>query len=305
MTKLGSLKYLMLVFGVLLCGVVGLAIYDRLQPATNTTIAVARTDLFANFNLDAVTKITLKNADATVELVSKDGNWLAGNKKADQAEVKKLVDELKNTKLYDLVSKNPENHTDLGTDATTGYAVTVEQGENKIEFLVGNSSGTGSAFFLRRSNENEVYLSRSSLKGLMNTDINKWLNKMVVTTDFEKLGKIDVTGSKTFYIYKNKDSKWIRVLWGAEKELTDENVTSIKTMFSPLEAFAFATDEEKSKYTATGDKMTIYLTDMENKEIAKWEIAKVDDNYFAKPATSEDIFKLYTSKLDPLFEIGK
>jgi hypothetical protein len=300
--KTNNLKFLIIIFTLLLIGAAGLFVYDKNQQAVDTTAKTGNKDVFSSLNMDGLNKITLKNKDKSVELTIQDNVWKVNGKNADQAQVAAMIDALKNTKTYDLVSKNPENHKQMGVDAEEGTEVTVEQGSGKISVIVGNPAGTGNAFFLRKQGENDVYLSRGALSTLKSTEVNSWRDKKIAQAAFDKLAKVEVTGNKTITISKNVQGKWIKNQQRTDKELSEENVSNLSTVFSPLEAFAFANEEETKSFNNSREKMTVKLLDNENKEIAKFETAKVADNYVVKLGNESDLLKVYGSKIGFIFE---
>jgi hypothetical protein len=301
-SSLNSIKYLFVVFSLLLVGVVGFYIYDRTQQTTENTTQIASKPLFSNFNMEALNKITLKTKDKSVELTLQDNVWKVNGKNADEKQVKNLIEALKETKTYDLVSKNPDNHKDMSIDAEAGKEIDLEQGSNKASVVVGNSAGLGNTFFIRKLNENEVYLSRGNLGNIINMEVNYWRDKKISNISFDKLTKVEVTGNKNMIISKSAEGKWIKNQQYNDTQLNDENINNLKTAFSPLEGYAFATEDETKSYNDSWEKITFRLLDAENNELSKFETAKIEDNYIVKKSDDTDLLKVYSSKLNFIIE---
>lgn len=87
------------------------------------------------------------------------------NKTADQQLVADLINKLKILQLSNLVSENPDNHQKYGVDQTSAARLIVYQnGQKLVELLVGDAGPSFNGHYIRKHDDDNVYLSNTPLK---------------------------------------------------------------------------------------------------------------------------------------------
>ena len=94
---------------------------------------------------------------------------------AKEDALKALFTALSGTTVGDLVAKNPANHAVLGVTAQAGYTLTLEQGNSKLDLIIGNPTAAGDSFYLRTKDSDNVYTASGSLRQLLTQPATDWV----------------------------------------------------------------------------------------------------------------------------------
>jgi hypothetical protein len=116
-------------------------------------------------------KITINFQEDKTVLKKNNDQWLVeteNNQPADQQLVKDLLAKLETLKPTELVSQNADNHSKYGVDQTQAIRLLAYQnGQKKLELLVGKAGPSFNNNYLRKHGEEKVYLSNVSLRSTL------------------------------------------------------------------------------------------------------------------------------------------
>ena len=113
------------------------------------------------FTPETVQTVTIKEGEETRTLQLEDGNWHINDEIADQNKVGLFFDELEQTSISKLVSKNQENHPSFDISKNTGIVVTFSSEADSHTFIVGKNGPQPGSFYIRKEGIANVYLAQS------------------------------------------------------------------------------------------------------------------------------------------------
>jgi len=112
-------------------------------------------------------RFTIKSQGQTLAFEKKSGAWQVNGAPATEDTVKAFLLAVDATTVGQLVAKNPANHASLGVSDDTAYALHLEQGQAKLDLLVGHPLPDGQSFYLRQAGSNDVYSVGGTLRQLI------------------------------------------------------------------------------------------------------------------------------------------
>ncbi|HLD51642.1 hypothetical protein A3K34_03825 [candidate division WWE3 bacterium RIFOXYC1_FULL_40_10] len=296
-------KILLAVFLLLFVLVIAPSAYEKYKSKTSAPGFVSNDSWIESLNTAELTKIILEDTQGNIELTRTNDNWQVNGKRADGMEVASFITKIKETKKGDLISRNKDNHSDLGVTNEAGTKLTLSSPKQETTLLVGNSTLSGNSFYYRKADQDLVFIGLSDLQTFTNTEEVKWRDKKVFNLDQNLIGKVQISGYNTFSLDKDTNSKiWSKNLWGNITPFDSETSGKIDTAFSPLTGFGFASQQETADFNTSWDKYTVVISDTQGVELTRFETRKSGEDYIVKASNSEDLFKLYKSKLDFILE---
>lgn len=263
-------------------------------------------DLSSNFIFKDIQKentdeITIEGFKETINLQKTASGWILGSNKASQTQIDNFFSALRKLEVGDLLSKNPNNHLELGVTAQTGYVLTVRRGAVKYSVLIGNPSSIEDAFYIRPIDKDNVYLAKGDLRNIVIQDKTNWLDKAIIDIKFDEVHKIDVLSASPYTIVKNEDGILIKTNQGVDSMLDSEKTKKLKTMFSPLIGDKFLSETQKQEFLNAKFKNVIVFLDKEDQMIASLDVLKNKDTYWVAESGSQDVFEV--NNLSLMFEL--
>lgn len=254
---------------------------------------------------DQINKVLIKSGSEKVELKKDASVWMAGKYKASESLINDFFMSLENSTESGLVSKNKENQTGYGISDTNGLSLTLYSGNQERVYILGNSGPETGSFYMRRAKDNNVYLVTGGLKDKIFASVDGWRDKTVTAFDQKQISKIEVTGNKNYSLIREKD-KWKLKGETVNKDLKDEELSTILSNLSNLLADSFLTDEEIKEYKEAEEKTTISIGSDKQVlgELTVWQKEENGD-YFVTVKGREDFFKVSSYKLEDLFKLGE
>jgi hypothetical protein len=162
-------------------------------------------------NLLDVSALELRGVGLTTTLVKRDDRWRVEEKGGYTADFDKLLGVLNGLAAATYVEKKtarPANFAQLGLegiDAGDGKSalVTVRRGDQTESLLVGDESGAGQGFFVRRPDDNQVWLADKISR--INTDPTVWINPMIINVDEARIIRASFTGVSGEHLTVTRD----------------------------------------------------------------------------------------------------
>ena len=116
-----------------------------------------------DFNFSVLTEsniqqFAIKHGEDNKVFEKKDGVWKVETFDVFPAEVTSFFENLKELKVKDLTSKNPDNHEKLGLTEEKGYLLTLIHDGKVTDFLIGNAGSSFNSFYLKKRDASEAYL---------------------------------------------------------------------------------------------------------------------------------------------------
>jgi len=157
-----NIKILFVVFVVLAAIAFAPKIKDMLskdEPVKNSSSI----DL-SIFTPETVQAVTLNHGDEVRTLKLEDGAWHINDELADQNKVGLFFDQLEQTEILKLASKNQENHSKYLISKDDGLTVTFTSEADSSIFIVGKSGPGPGTFYIRNEGFANVYLAQGMIR---------------------------------------------------------------------------------------------------------------------------------------------
>lgn len=254
---------------------------------------------------EGIDKVIIKSGGEKVELFKKDGKWLVGKFTVSKSLIDDFLMTFSGITEEGLVSKNKDNQSEFGVDEQTGTSLTLYANNKEYAYVLGKAGSTAGSFYIRKSKENNVYLANGSLKEKVFTTVDAWREKTITAFDQKEINKIEVSGKYNFDLIYDKKIWKIRSET-INKELKEEELSTVLTNISALIADGFLTDAEIKEFKETEGKTIISVSSTKSTlvELTVWQKEENGD-YFVSVKGKEDFFKVSSSKLADLFKLGE
>lgn len=126
------------------------------------------------FTPETVQLVTIKQGEETRTLKLKDNVWQINDELADQNKVGLFFDELEQTEISKLVSKNQENHSNFDISKDDGLVVTFASQADSSTFVVGKAGPGPGTFYIRKEGFANVYLAQSMVRTNLIQETDDW-----------------------------------------------------------------------------------------------------------------------------------
>jgi len=259
----------------------------------------------SKFTADNTQTIILKNKNTEIKLEKKGTDWKVNDFPASNQTLANFFQALSSLELGTLVSKNSQNHQEYGVDNENGLFLTLKTSSEEKTIIIGNFGQEVESFYCRGKDNPYVYLLKGPLKSRAFTTLLDWRDKEITNLSADQTAKIVVSGKNNFTLTK-KDNQWEISSLNKNKKLEENEVNSLFSHLSPLEANDFLNDKEKQEFTKlSSSKQAIKITflDKEEKTLAQLSLVEKEGDFWVKESNKAEIFKVYSYKLSPLLNL--
>lgn len=199
---------------------------------------------------EEVTGIEASAPEWSVDLAREDGVWRLTapiEAPADSAAVVRLLDDIGDFELRNVVSTNPERYARYGVDSAATRLTLNLNGESRT-LLVGESGGSSS--YVRIGDDEAVYQTDRRLR-VPNT-VDDWRDKRIVDVSPDQIARLSIVGPNRFVVLERGDGSWSMMDAGEPMEADSARVRRYLDRFNPLSADGFfetAPAESDSSFT--------------------------------------------------------
>jgi hypothetical protein len=142
-----------------------------IKEPTNTTVSSIYLGDYNDGNTD---KIGIKKGTDEKIFTKNDSKWTLGKDEVKPDKIKEFFDDLKNTQMGSVISRNKDNQQDMGIDDANGYILSLTKSGETKSYILGNFGTASSSFYLRRSGSDDVYDAYGNLRGIVAQDASAW-----------------------------------------------------------------------------------------------------------------------------------
>lgn len=303
--KKPTLKILIIVFLILLVACF-LPVFKRSLFSKKTFLPEELNLSF--FNQENTSLVIIKTEKEEINLAKENFSWRVNSFPVDQKKIDEFFESLKEIKFGYLASKNPQNFSQFSVDQKEGISLTLKGKTGEKTVILGKSGHEINSFYARGKEENNVYLLKGELKNKVLTSVLAWRDKKIADLKTDQISKLEVEGKIKFILFKNKEGKWEIQSNKKSKILEENQILPFLSSFSPLEAYDFVGEKQKQEsqnLLVSKNSYIINFKDNEEKILAQLILAEKDGDYFVKEKSKEEIFKVYSFKINPLLELAK
>lgn len=154
-----------------------------------------------------VTKVELTGAHAAT-LSREGGAWTVSGHPADEAQVKALLDALKELRAQDYVTSKPERQAELEVDEAKGVKVAVSTAAGPAWAVVFGKAAKGGGTFLREAKGTAVFTTTSPVAYQVKRDANAWRKRAIATASAAEVVKVKVTHAGATLALVSANGAW-------------------------------------------------------------------------------------------------
>ncbi len=267
--------------------------------------------LFADFIPDEVTTVTVTdNNDVTIKLARLGDGWVlpdAGNYPADGTKIEPLLEKIAAIQTGRLVARSSDSHERLQV-ADDDYArrVVMEMGDGSTQTLFVGSSPNPSGTHVRRSGQDETFLTGDVALWEVTTSTSNWIDTSYISLNREEIVSIVLeNGNGTFEFEKGPTGEWSLQGLSEEEEFEPALFNTLLNRIVNLNMLAPLGTVEKPEYGLDTPQATLtVITESSEDQSTQFHTLLVgaqdpdDDNFIVKWSDSDYIVKVSSFSLE-------
>ncbi len=239
--------------------------------------------------IEAIDKIIIKRDNQQLILEKKDQQWYLDGRLVSASKVKKILTEMEDWRLEGPIAKQPASHERLGVK--DGLQADYWQGEKKkFSLLIGKQAQLPASTYIRRADQNEVYVVDVYLSPYFALSSNYWWDKTVIQLKREAVKKIKFDYPEVNFELVYQDGNWQARRQGGNFAVKPEVMDGLFNNLSSLQADEIVlTDDKKNKFKQSKQvyQITFYLEG--DKQLVLY-LVKQNDDWLVKTNESDDIY---------------
>lgn len=261
---------------------------------------------FSDFTPESTSKIVIavfkdgKEEDKK-ELAKQDGGWTVNGFEASAAEIDDFFKTLAVLDVRSLVSKNPQNHSNFEVTQDDGIALSLVKNDAETVFIIGKRGVGADSFYAKKKDSKNVYLVSGLLRGKLLQEISLWRDRTVVNVAQEDIQKIKITPGAKELIITREEGRWRADGFGKTALLDEPRATRLLAALAPLEAEGFLDNKEQKEFDEAKGKTTLLILGSGEKELARLELLKKDNEWWAVLTGREVYYRIPDYRVDAIF----
>jgi hypothetical protein len=187
-----------------------------------------------------IDSVVIVSSEGMVHLVAGEA-WTVNGYDATTEAGETLTRALGQSRIGNLVGRNPENHARLGVTDEAGRTVTVyPRGGSPVPFIVGGQTQVLNQSYVRRPDEDEVYTLQGSLVTLVGRGPDDWRDKSILQSAREDIQRLEYDYPDESFALELAPTGWTIEPSGATAD--PSFVNSTLSQLAGLRAIGFAAD---------------------------------------------------------------
>lgn len=253
---------------------------------------------FSPFTRERTEKIIITKRGQEVKILTKENSkWNINSFDASSKAIDDFFETLKTLKVGLLVSKNPENHADLGID-DDGYALTLVKSGQETNFIIGSRDAPAGLFYARKKDARNVYLAEGALSDMLAQSVSYWRDKTLINIPGEAIQKIEII-SKTnpLLITKTKNNTWQAKNTGKTAILDEATITHLLRSLNPLEGSDFMNKKQEGIFQSAKNKTVLRVFDAQERKLTEIQLLENDADWLALVEGKDIYYQVPSYKL--------
>jgi hypothetical protein len=233
--------------------------------------------VFASLHADTAVALAIDQPGTERLLLARNtGAWSVNGMPADSAAVSRLLDAIRNARVSDVVSTNPQNHDRLGVSADSAVRLTLRSADaDSTTLLLGKNTPRGAGNYVRLPDQQDTWEVSGDLRAAAARPLDDFRDKVMVRVDTANVAAIYVQRDTQRFTLRRTPAEW-RVYDArarADTAGTPADSLAVANILSELarfEATAFAPD---TTTFAGSDQRRVIATNSAGDTLAALEFA--------------------------------
>lgn len=230
-----------------------------------------------------------------------ESQWTVGSFLVDKRESDQLIEALMELPTGKVVSKNKDNWYKYGlSEGSTSDIILSTDNEEVAQLFVGSRGPSFQTLYVRRDDDDQVYLVKSSLDRFFNYDVARWRDKRVLPLDLDTVVRVSVRVREEKWSFENASGSWILV--GEDISDTPAEEALILDYFDDL--FGLRAETLEADVSLFGESDNVVFMEMTDGSTFQLGIDKQEEKVYAQLSSQEDLMVLssdFSARLRPSF----
>lgn len=183
--------------------------------------------LLADFNADAITSITVANANEnTIRLEHESGTWVLpdyGSYPVRESSVNDLLNKLGDLEANRLIAQSSSSHRRLGV-ASDDFERRITLNDD-TDLYVGTSGGANAAH-MRVDASDQVYLTSGLSAWELNTQVSSWIDTLYFNIEQDNIVEVTVENQNGLIELVKLDDQWTLAALADDETLNDDEINT-------------------------------------------------------------------------------
>jgi hypothetical protein len=204
-------------------------------------------------------------------LQKSDNVWTINGVRLDQDEQERFLSALKSFPNGKIISKSRSNWDKYGLAEESSSVVTLTSDGNEVsKFYIGSVGPSYQSVYVRRGDDESVYLVNTELDDLLQYDSNRWKNKQLIVADKDDLQSFTVRIGEERWSFEKQTRKWGWMVDGTWTEVEDlesfemylDGLLSLKADAIETDATLYTSSDSAVAFVLEGGKEHIVSLDV-------------------------------------------
>lgn len=248
---------------------------------------------FDDVDAESLEAVRMTRADTTISLEREGERWTVNGFPADSGAVRRMLDELPEMEVGELVATNPANHARMGVAEDSAVVVELVVAGDARTILVGDAGPRFGTSYVRAPGTDEVHLLEGDLRSSARRGLEQWRNRTMVAIDSAAVSRIEVEKDGDAYALVRGDSVW--TLEGGDS-VRAPAVQGILSQLARLVASGFVADGDSIGALPLSSRTVAYGSDGD--VLAEVTVGEGSGERWARAAGDEYVYRVSTFRAD-------
>lgn len=249
--------------------------------------------IFDGVDAESLETVRMERGDTTISVEREGDGWTVNGLPADSASVQRLLDELPELRIGDLVATNPANHPRMGVSEDSAVVVDFVVGGETRTILVGEAGRRFGTSYAREPGADEVYLLEGGLRAHARRGLDQWRNRTMVAIDSAAVARVEVEKDGDAYTLVRGDSAWTFEGGGAVRTTA---VQGVLAELAWLVASGFVAEGDSIAALPRSSRTIAY--DADGQVLADVTIGEGVGERWARTSGDEYVYRVSTFRAD-------
>ncbi len=242
--------------------------------------------------------VTRAIGDVLLQRVS-DDVWSVNGHRAAVTSVTEFLEALQGTARAELVAQNPSSFSRFDIEDDTARRLQVFNGSASVlDLLVGKRGADFQSSYVRRPNEDEVYVARFPIGTFVDRPLDDWRDKTIASLQPDAIAGIEVTRNDGSYNNVRADSGQ----WSIDGDPVDSAaVARLAGQFSSLNGTSFPSEVQMDSVDLASPDRRVVLRGADNTVLAELVFdSTAASGYWVRRVGDSTVLRLDRFRVDQL-----
>jgi uncharacterized protein DUF4340 len=269
--------------------VIALVLWGASELLTRKSDKVMGQRIFPALESSTVDSIVIMRKTDTLHLIKGRGFWTVNRQLASGVEMEGFFKQLADTTSPEIAAENSASHQRMGVDSVGSRRVKIfGAGQTRVDLFVGERGPDYQSSYVRRPNEQRVYLRYGPFAGFVDRGVDDWREHRMANVRPDSVASIEVQRKSVRYTLVKKDGKWQFANGGA---VDTAAVSRLIKNLSPLSATGFATPEEGKKISFSKPDVRVVVKDAKGGTMVNLIADSMPNGYWVRADSGGPIYR--------------